>query len=120
MFYENSCWKCILNYAGGIFQAEKSLVEYRSGADHYLLNTLVPDSVFALSQILLTMPISHGLCPPSSITTAITQFPMVTGQRLSPTTHTDQPDPDIGLTEKIAAHALSGKVKQQDPEVQEK
>lgn len=107
MFYENSCWKCILDYSCGIFQAEKSLVEYRSGANHYSLNTLVPDSVYVLSQILLTIPISHCVCPPLLTTTAFTQFPMVTEQvteaALSPSTHTDELDPDIGLTERGSA-----------------
>lgn len=85
--------------------------EESSGANHYFLNTLVPDSVYALSQILLTIPISHCVCLPLPTTTAFTQFPMVTEQvtkaALSPSTHTDQLDPDIGLTEK-GSWALPG------------
>lgn len=120
MFYKNSCWKCILDYACGIFQAEKDPVGCESRGNHYFLNTpMFPEQTQVMQDpILMAIPTSHYLC---SNQAALTQFPWSQSRTLlrtpnAATTHTDQEPPDnTGLIEKEGPAVLQLLWEQQLP-----
>lgn len=105
MFYKNSYWKCILDYACGIFQAEKDPVGYQSRENHYFLNTPMfsEQTQFMQDPVLMATPTFHYLCPNQA---ALIQFPWSQSRTLlriphAAATHTDQEPPDnTGLIEK--------------------
>ena len=116
MFYKNSCWKCILDYACGIFQAEKDPVGYESRENHYFLNTPMfsEQTQFKQDPILTATPTFHYLC---SNQAALTQFPWSQSRiPQAATTHTDQEPPDnTGMIEKEGPAVLQLLWEQQLP-----